>query len=44
MQTKNIDQIDLVERTLPFLEKLQQTIDETIHLGIFRQQRDSLCQ
>ena len=31
---KNIDQIDLVERTLPFLEKLQQTIDETIHLGI----------
>ncbi len=31
---KNIDQIDLVELTLPFLEELQGTIDETIHLGV----------
>lgn len=31
---KNIEQIDLVERTLPYLEKLQQSVDETIHLGI----------
>ncbi len=30
---KNIEQIDLVELTLPFLEQLQQKIDETIHLG-----------
>ena len=28
---KNIEQIDLVELTLPFLEQLQQKIDETIH-------------
>ena len=31
---KNIEQIDLVELTLPFLEQLQQKIDETIHLGV----------
>ncbi len=31
---KNIEQIDLVELTLPFLEQLQQKIDETIHLGL----------
>lgn len=31
---KSIEQIDLSEVTLPYLEKLQQTIDETIHLGI----------
>ena len=31
---KNIDQIDLVEITRPYLEKLQETIDETIHLGV----------
>ncbi|MEY8446397.1 IclR family transcriptional regulator [Enterococcus ratti] len=31
---KNIEQMDLVELTLPFLEKLQKKIDETIHLGI----------
>ena len=31
---KNIEQIDLVERTLPYLENLQQIIDETIHLGV----------
>lgn len=31
---KNIDQLDLVEITLPYLEKLQATIDETIHLGV----------
>lgn len=28
------DQIDLVELTLPYLEKLQKSIDETIHLGV----------
>lgn len=31
---KNIDQLDLVELSRPYLEQLQQTIDETIHLGI----------
>ena len=31
---KSIEQIDLSEVTLPYLEKLQQTIDETIHLGM----------
>lgn len=31
---KNIEQLDLAELTLPFLEKLQQKIDETIHLGV----------
>ena len=31
---KNIDQIDLIEQTLPYLEKLQLAVDETIHLGI----------
>ena len=31
---KNIDPVDLVEITRPYLEKLQETIDETIHLGV----------
>lgn len=31
---KNIEQQDLVELTLPYLERLQETIDETIHLGV----------
>ncbi len=31
---QNIEQLDLVEITQPFLEKLQEGIDETIHLGI----------
>ncbi len=31
---KSIEQIDLAEITLPYLEELQKTIDETIHLGI----------
>ena len=31
---QRLEQIDLAEITLPYLEKLQQTIDETIHLGI----------
>lgn len=31
---KNIDQLDLVELSLPYLEQLQKSIDETIHLGI----------
>lgn len=31
---KNIDQLDLVELSLPYLEDLQKSIDETIHLGI----------
>lgn len=31
---KKIDQIDLVELTLPYLEQLQKKIDETIHLGV----------
>jgi DNA-binding IclR family transcriptional regulator len=30
----DIEQIDLVEVSLPYLEKLQKEIDETIHLGI----------
>ncbi len=31
---EHIEQLDLAEATLPMLEKLQETIDETIHLGI----------
>lgn len=31
---QNIEQIDLIEQTLPYLEKLQEKIDETIHLGV----------
>ncbi|HIY56776.1 MAG TPA: IclR family transcriptional regulator [Candidatus Tetragenococcus pullicola] len=31
---QNIEQLDLVEITQPALEKLQEKIDETIHLGI----------
>ncbi|WP_423252928.1 IclR family transcriptional regulator [Melissococcus plutonius] len=31
---QNLGQLDLLETTQPFLEKLQQEIDETIHLGI----------
>lgn len=31
---KGLEQIDLSELTLPYLKKLQQQIDETIHLGI----------
>jgi len=31
---QRLEQLDLTEITLPYLEKLQQTIDETIHLGI----------
>ncbi len=31
---QNLEQLDLLETTQPFLEKLQQEIDETIHLGI----------
>jgi IclR family transcriptional regulator, KDG regulon repressor len=31
---KGVDQSDLVEVTLPYLEKLQESIDETIHLGV----------
>lgn len=31
---KDIEQIDLIELTLPYLEKLQLAVDETIHLGI----------
>ena len=31
---QRLEQLDLAEITLPYLEKLQQTIDETIHLGI----------
>lgn len=30
-----INQTDLVEMSLPYLEKLQKSIDETIHLGVF---------
>lgn len=33
---KNIEDINLIELTLPYLEKLQQNIDETIHLGILQ--------
>lgn len=29
-----INQTDLVELSLPYLEKLQESIDETIHLGV----------
>ncbi|WP_159721756.1 IclR family transcriptional regulator [Enterococcus sp. CSURQ0835] len=31
---KRLEQIDLSELTLPYFEKLQQQIDETIHLGV----------
>lgn len=31
---QGMDQLDLVESTLPYLEKLQRIIDETIHLGV----------
>lgn len=31
---KHIDQIDLIESTLPYLEDLRDQVDETIHLGI----------
>ncbi|MGC6768001.1 IclR family transcriptional regulator [Enterococcus sp. LJL128] len=31
---QRLEQLDLAEITLPYLEKLQATIDETIHLGI----------
>ncbi|MGV3240878.1 IclR family transcriptional regulator, partial [Streptococcus hyovaginalis] len=31
---QGVDQLDLVELTLPYLEKLQKLIDETIHLGV----------
>ena len=31
---QNIEQIDLIEQSLPHLEKLQEKIDETIHLGV----------
>ncbi|BAL61636.1 IclR family transcriptional regulator [Melissococcus plutonius] len=31
---QNLEQLDLLETTQPFLERLQQEIDETIHLGI----------
>ncbi|MBL1225115.1 IclR family transcriptional regulator [Enterococcus sp. BWR-S5] len=31
---KRLEQLDLAEITYPYLERLQQTIDETIHLGI----------
>ncbi|MFU1827887.1 IclR family transcriptional regulator, partial [Enterococcus faecium] len=31
---KNIQELDLVEISLPFLEELQEKADETIHLGV----------
>lgn len=31
---QNVDQMNLVETTLPYLKGLQETIDETIHLGV----------
>lgn len=31
---QGMDQLDLVESTLPYLENLQKSIDETIHLGV----------
>ncbi|WP_251867621.1 IclR family transcriptional regulator [Enterococcus malodoratus] len=34
---KSIEQIDLSEITLPYFDKLQQTIDETIHLGVLNE-------
>ncbi|OJG71089.1 IclR transcriptional regulator [Enterococcus phoeniculicola] len=35
---QNLEQLDLVEITQPYLEKLQEQIDETIHLGILANQ------
>lgn len=35
---KNIEQLDLIEVTLPYLEKMQEAVDETIHLGILSNQ------